>query len=65
MVVSKKVKSNLAKFCYESSDTSVATVSSKGKITGKKKGTCSVYIYSQNGCYKKVTVKVKYENMRR
>ena len=44
---------------YESSNTSVAIVSSKGVITAKKKGTCTVYVYAQNGVYKKVNVTVK------
>lgn len=44
---------------YESSDTSVATVSSKGVIKGVKKGTCYVYVYTQNGVSKKIKVVVK------
>ena len=59
MKVSKKIKNRITKFRYESSNKSIATVSSKGKITAKKKGSCTVYIYTQNGCCKKVKVKVK------
>lgn len=44
---------------YESSNTKIATVSSKGVITGKKKGKCKVYVYSQNGVAKTLTVTVK------
>ena len=39
-------------------NTSIATVSSKGVIKGKKKGTCYVYVYAQNGVYKKIKVTV-------
>lgn len=45
---------------YESSNPEIAKVNEKtGKITGKKKGECYVYVYAQNGLYKKVDVKVK------
>ena len=44
---------------YESSNPKVATVSSKGVIKGKKKGTCYVYAYAQNGVFKKIKVTVK------
>ena len=44
---------------YESSNTAIATVSSKGKITAKKAGSCKVYVYAQNGVSKTVSVKVK------
>jgi hypothetical protein len=54
----KKVKKHV-KLRYESSDTKVAKVSKSGKITAKKKGTCTIYVYAQNGVYKKVKVKVK------
>ena len=43
---------------YESSDTSIATVSSKGVIKGVKKGSCAVYAYAQNGVCAKVAVTV-------
>ena len=59
MKTSKKVKIHIAKFRYESTNTKIATVSKKGKIKAKKKGTCYVYIYAQNGYYKKIKVKVK------
>ena len=44
---------------YESSNPAVATVSSKGVIKGKKKGTCYVYAYAQVGVFAKVKVTVK------
>lgn len=44
---------------YESSNKKVAKVNGKGKITAKKKGTAYIYVYAQNGFYKKVKVTVK------
>ena len=44
---------------YESSDKSVATVSKTGVIKAKKKGTAYIYVYAQNGIYKRVKVTVK------
>ena len=44
---------------YESTDTNIATVSAKGVITGKAKGTCYVYVYAMNGVSKKIKVTVK------
>lgn len=54
---SKKVKRH-RKVAYESSNKKIAKVS-KGKITAKKKGTAYIYVYAQNGLYKKVKVTVK------
>ena len=45
--------------CYESSDSSIASVNKNGMIKAKKKGTCRIYVFAQNGIYKEVTVKVK------
>ena len=53
-----KVKKHRA-VAYESSDTSVATVSSKGVIKAVGKGECEVYAYAQNGVSVKIKVKVK------
>ena len=53
-----KVKKHRA-VAYESSDTSVATVSSKGVIKAVGKGTCEVYAYAQNGVSTKIKVTVK------
>lgn len=55
----KNVKTHIAKFRYESTNTKIATVSKKGKIKGVKKGSCYVYVYTQNGLYKRVKVIVK------
>ncbi|MBQ7741030.1 MAG: leucine-rich repeat protein [Eubacterium sp.] len=56
----KKLKvANHRAIKYESSNTKVATVNSKGVITAKKKGSCKVYVYAQNGVYKTIKVKVK------
>ena len=44
---------------YESTNTKIATVNAKGKITAKKKGVCYVYAYAQNGLAKKIKVTVK------
>ena len=54
----KKVAAH-AKLRYESSNAAIAKVSSKGVIKGVRKGTCYVYIYTQNGVSKRITVKVK------
>ena len=51
-------KAHGKKFRYKATDTSVAKVSKKGKITAKGKGTCIVYVYARNGYAKKVTVRV-------
>ena len=53
-----KVKTHV-KLRYESSKESVATVSGKGVVKAKGKGTCYVYAYAQNGVCKKVKVVVK------
>lgn len=47
------------KISYASGNTAIATVSSKGVIKAKKKGTCYVYAYAQNGVYKRIKVVVK------
>ncbi len=47
------------KVAFESSDPSVATVSSKGKVTAKGKGTAHVFAYAQNGVFAKVKVTVR------
>lgn len=54
----KKVK-NHRKICFESSNTGVAKINSKGKITAKGKGTAKIFAYAQNGVYKVIKVKVK------
>ncbi|MGN0153798.1 MAG: InlB B-repeat-containing protein [Lachnospiraceae bacterium] len=44
---------------FESSDATIASVSKKGVVKGVKKGTCYIYVYAQNGVYKKIKVTVK------
>ena len=56
--VGKNVKKHRG-LAYETSNAKVATVSGKGVITAKGKGTCYVYVYAQNGIYKAVKVTVK------
>lgn len=60
VAVSKKLKvKSHRKIKYESSNKKIATVSKTGKITGKKKGSCYVYAYAQNGVFAKIKVVVK------
>ncbi|MCH5252047.1 MAG: Ig-like domain-containing protein [Lachnospiraceae bacterium] len=47
------------KYRYKSTNTSVAKVSKSGKITAVGKGACSVYVFAQNGCAKKIKVTAK------
>ncbi len=57
---SKKLKvKRYRKLSYESTNPKIASVSSSGKITAKKKGRCVIYIYTQNGVFKRIKVKVK------
>lgn len=44
---------------FVSTDKEVATVTSKGVVKTKKAGSCFIYVYAQNGVYKKVKVVVK------
>ena len=55
---SKKIHKHRT-IAYESTDKSIATVSKKGVVTGKKKGTCYIYAYAQNGMRARVKVKIK------
>ena len=60
VAASKKLKpKNHRKLQYESTNPAIAEVSKKGKITAKKAGTCNVYVYAQNGVFKKIKVTVK------
>lgn len=47
------------KAAYESSNEAVVTVSSKGVIKAKKRGSCFIYVYTQNGLSKKIKITVK------
>ena len=53
-----KVKKHVA-LRYESSNPKIATVSGKGVVKGKMIGTCYIYVYAQNGIFKKIKVTVK------
>ena len=53
-----KVKKHRA-IAYESSDKNIATVSKKGVIKARGKGTCKVFVYTQNGVSKAIKVTVK------
>ena len=57
-ITGKKINKTGKKVRYVSSNPSVAKVSNKGVITGKKRGSCTIYCIAQNGLYKKVIVKV-------
>ena len=55
----KELLHHVAEFRYVSSDKKIATVTKKGKITAKKKGTCEIYVFANNGVMNKVKVTVK------
>ena len=54
----KQAVKEYRKLSYETSNKKIATVSAKGVIKGVRKGTCYVYIYAQNGVYRKVKVTI-------
>ncbi|MCD8076869.1 MAG: Ig-like domain-containing protein, partial [Lachnospiraceae bacterium] len=56
---SKKLRAHMDVLTYTSTDKTIATVSSKGKIKAKKKGTCYIYVQAASGYYAKVKVTVK------
>ena len=47
------------KMRYQSTNAAIAAVTSKGTIRAKSKGVCYVYVYTQNGVYKRIKVTVK------
>ena len=55
---SKPIKKHVV-IKYESSNSKIATVNSKGLIRARRKGTCYIYVYAQNGRYKRIKVTVK------
>ncbi len=61
--VSKKKKlmpkSHAPTIRYMTSNSKIATVNSGGKVTAKGKGTCTVYVFAQNGVAKAIKVTVK------
>lgn len=56
---SKKVLLHTDKVRYVSSDSRVAKVNSRGRITAEKAGNCNIYAIAQNGRAAKITVTVK------
>ncbi len=58
-VTGKQIRKAEKKVRYVSSEPSIAGVSKKGVITGKKDGTCTIYCIARNGLSKKIKVKVK------
>lgn len=53
------VRKDDAKLYFWSTNSTVAAVSTTGNIVAKKPGTCRIYIMTQNGLKKTVSVKVK------
>lgn len=58
-VKDKNVSRHVKRLRYISSNTKVATVNAKGKVTAKGKGTCYIYVMSQTGAYKTIKVTIK------
>ena len=54
----KNVKKHVG-LMYQSSNNKVAKVTKKGVIKAVKKGTCNIYVCTQNGIYKTIKVTVK------
>ena len=52
-------KGHAPKLRYLTSDSKVATVNAKGKITAKGSGTCTVTVFAHNGVSKNIKVTVK------
>ena len=52
-------KGHAPKLRYLTSDSKVATVNAKGKITAKGSGTCTVTVFAHNGVSKSIKVTVK------
>lgn len=59
MKAEKNTSIHLGKYRYESTNKKIATVSKKGVLKAIKKGKCTVYVYTQNGVYKRIKVTVK------
>jgi hypothetical protein len=55
----KITENHVSDIRYETTDKRVATVDQNGNIKAKSKGSCYLYIYAQNGVYKKIKVTVK------
>ncbi len=50
---------NSKKIRYESGNPAVATVSANGTVTAAGPGKCTIYVFAQNGSFRKVKVTVK------
>ena len=55
----KKPVNHVKKLRFKSSNKKVAKVTKSGKIIAKGKGTCTIYVFANNGMAKKVKVVVK------
>ncbi|MCI5944357.1 MAG: Ig-like domain-containing protein, partial [Eubacterium sp.] len=55
----KKLVSHMKPLRYSTTNSKVATVSSKGTIKAKTKGRCYIYVTAGSGAYTKILVKVK------
>ena len=53
-----KVLKHVSRLRYYSSDTTIAKVNKRGRITGVAPGTCTIYVMANNGVYSTVTVTV-------
>ncbi len=51
-------KNHAAKLRYKTTNDNVAKVDKNGNVTGVNAGTCTVYVYAQNGRAQKVAVTV-------
>lgn len=49
---------HVGKIRYRSTNTKVATVDSRGNVTGINKGTCTIYVYARNGLANTLTLTV-------
>lgn len=63
-IIAKEIKKDKKirhhrKLCYESCNTAIATVTPEGLIQAVGKGTCTIWVYAQNGVYVALTVTVK------
>ncbi len=57
--IKASVKGGKGQLRYESSNTAVATVSANGVVTAVSPGNCTIYVFAQNGIYKKCKITVK------
>ena len=61
VLVNKKAKmlGHTKKLRYRSGDPKIAQVTKKGVIKARKAGRCNVYVFSENGVWKRIRVIVK------